>query len=122
MVENEIGCPYEEVFNPLQLIHRELALFEIEKIEVDGKTFHGMKSTLPDVPPLVLIKGSKGFIMCGYLNIEAAERLGAVAAMVSGVKSFDDVLNAQIKSATTKGKHLGLEPGKIVRDVIAAIA
>ena len=115
-------CPYEEVFNPLHLILSELALFEIEKIEVDGKTFHGMKSTLADVPPLVLIKGSKGFIMCGYLNMEAAERLGATAAMVSGVNSFDDVLNAQIKLSTAKGKQIGLEPGKIVRDVIAAIA
>ncbi len=97
-------------------------MFEIEKIEVNGKTFHGMKSTLPDVPPLVLIKGSKGFIMCGYLNMEAAERLGAVAAMVSGVKNFDDILNAQIKSATTKGKQMGLEPGKKVCDVIGVIA
>jgi len=97
-------------------------LFEIEKIEVGGKALHGMKSLLPDVPPLLLIKGSKGFVMCGYLNMEAAERLGAAAAIVSGVKTFDDVLNARIKAATTKGKQLGLEPGKVVRDVIAAIA
>jgi uncharacterized protein YunC (DUF1805 family) len=97
-------------------------LFEIEKIDAGGKSVHGMKSTLPDAPPLLLIKGSKGFIMCGYLNMEAAEKLGAVAAMVSGVKTFDDVLNAQIKAATTKAKQLGLEPGKTVRDVIAAIA
>ena len=106
----------------LFFILQEFNLFEIEKIEVDGKILHGMKSTLPDVPPLLLIKGSKGFVMCGYLNMEVAERLGATAAMVSGVKSFDDVLNAQIKSATTKGKQIGLEPGKTVRDVIVAIS
>ncbi|MBM3292451.1 DUF1805 domain-containing protein [Candidatus Bathyarchaeota archaeon] len=96
-------------------------MFEIDKIEISGKTFHGLKSTLPDLPPLVLIKGAKGFVMCGYLNIESAERLGAVAAMVSGVKNFDDVLNAQIKASTTKARQLGLEPGKIVKDVIANI-
>jgi len=97
-------------------------MFEIEKIEVSGKILQGMKSTLPDVPPLLLIKGEKGFVMCGYLNMEVAERLGAAAATVSGVKTFEDVLNAQIKAATSKGKLLGLEPGTIVKDVIASIA
>ena len=96
-------------------------MFEIEKIEVGSKTFHALKSTLPDLPPLLLIKGSKGFIMCGYLNIETAEKLGAAAAVVSGVKTFDDVLNAQIKASTTKAKALGLEPGKVVREVIAKL-
>lgn len=96
-------------------------MFEIDKIEIAGKTFHGMKSTLPDAPPLILIKGSKGFVMCGYLNIESAEKLGVIAAMVSGVKTFEDVLNAQIKASTSKAKLLGLEPGKIVKDVIMNI-
>ncbi len=97
-------------------------LFEIEKIEIGGKTFHAMKSTLPEnAPPLLLIKGTKGYVMCGYLNIEAAEKFGSAAAIVSGVKTFDDVLNASIKMATTKAKKLGLEPGKIVKDVISAL-
>jgi uncharacterized protein YunC (DUF1805 family) len=96
-------------------------LFEIDKIEVAGKIFHGMKSTLPDAPSLILIKGSKGFVMCGYLNMESAEKIGVTAAMVSGVKTFEDVLNAQIKASTSKAKQLGLEPGKIVKDVIMKI-
>jgi uncharacterized protein YunC (DUF1805 family) len=49
--------------------------------------------------------------MCGFLNVEAAERLGVVAAMVSGVKTFEDVLNAQVKAATSKAKSLGIEVG-----------
>jgi uncharacterized protein YunC (DUF1805 family) len=99
-----------------------IILFEIEKIEIGGKTFQAMKSTLPEnAPPLLLIKGAKGYVMCGYLNIEAAEKFGSAAAIVSGVKTFDDVLNAPIKMATSKAKKLGLEPGKLVKDVIAAI-
>ena len=97
-------------------------MFEIEKIEIRNKTFHAMKSTLPEnAPPLLLIKGAKGYVMCGYLNIEAAEKFGSAAAIVSGVKTFDDVLNAPVKAVTTKAKQLGLEPGKIVKDVIAAL-
>ncbi|MBS7620653.1 YunC family protein [Candidatus Bathyarchaeota archaeon] len=49
--------------------------------------------------------------MCGFLNIEAAERLDVAAAMVSGVKTFEDVLNAEVKAATTKAKRAGVQPG-----------
>jgi uncharacterized protein YunC (DUF1805 family) len=93
-------------------------MFEIDKFHIKGKTFQGVKVTLPELPPLILIKGDKGFVMCGYLNLEVAEKLDAIAAIVSGVNSFEDVLNAKIKSSTTKAKELGLDPGKIVRDVI----
>jgi uncharacterized protein YunC (DUF1805 family) len=97
-------------------------MFQIDKIEVNGKSFQGLKVELEGLPPLLLIKGEKGFVMCGYLNIDAAERLGAAAAIVSGVKSFEDVLNAEIKAATNKGTSLGLLLGKVVKDVIGVLA
>lgn len=97
-------------------------MFEVDKIEVDGEIFLGLKAVMKGLPPLLLVKGDKGFVMCGYLNIDVAEGLGAAAAVVSGVSSLDDVLNAEIRSATTKAKALGLEPGKVVRDVIGALA
>ena len=97
-------------------------MFTVDKIDVKGKSFLGVKVEMKDLPPLLLLKGEKGFVMCGYLNIEVVEKLGATAAVVSGVKSFEDVLNAEIKSATTKAKSLGLEPGKVVRTVIGALA
>jgi uncharacterized protein YunC (DUF1805 family) len=93
-------------------------MFEIEKFIIEEKEFQGVLSNLPDLPPLILIKGDKGFVMCGYLNIDVAEKLSAAAAIVSGVKSFEDVLNAEIKSSTSKAKKLGVLPGKIVKDVI----
>lgn len=59
--------------------------------------------------------------MCGYLNKSVAERLGLAAAIVSGVNSFDDVLNAQIKTATSKAKELGVNAGMIVKDIISRL-
>jgi uncharacterized protein YunC (DUF1805 family) len=97
-------------------------VFEIENVKVDGNSFLSMKADIPDAPPLLLVIGKKGFVMCGYLNLDAAERLGTTAAVVSGVNSFDDVLNAQIKGATKKAISLGLEPGKVVRTVIGKLA
>jgi uncharacterized protein YunC (DUF1805 family) len=55
--------------------------------------------------------GEKGFVMCGFLNVESAEKLGVTAAVVSGVKTFDDVLNGQVKAVTSKAKNLGIEVG-----------
>ena len=96
-------------------------MFEIDKFEIDGKSFQGVKSTMPGGPPLLLIKGEKGLVMCGYLNPDAAERVGLAAAIVSGVNSFDDVLNAEVKFATSKAKELGVEPGKVVKEVISKL-
>lgn len=96
-------------------------MFKIEKVASGGSSFLGLKVDLGDIPPLLLLKGEKGFVMCGYLNIESAEKAGATAATVSGVNSFEDVLNAEIKASTGKAMALGLEPGKVVRDVIGAL-
>lgn len=96
-------------------------MFEIDKFEFDGKSFQGIKSTIPGGPPLLLIKGEKGLVMCGYLDVDVAERVGLAAAIVTGVSSFEDVLNAEIKVTTSKAKELGLEPGQIVREVIGKL-
>jgi uncharacterized protein YunC (DUF1805 family) len=86
-------------------------MISIQTIKVDGKNCLGLRVELPDAPPLLLITAEKGFVMCGFLNMEAAERLNVTAAMVSGVKTFEDVLNAQIKAMTTKAKSFGIEVG-----------
>jgi uncharacterized protein YunC (DUF1805 family) len=86
-------------------------MINISSVKVDGKVFSGVKIELPESPPLVLIVGEKGFVMCGFLNAEAAEKFNVAAAVVSGVKSFEDVLNAQVKTVTSKAKGLGVEVG-----------
>jgi uncharacterized protein YunC (DUF1805 family) len=86
-------------------------MISIMTIKVDGKSCLGLRTDLPDSPPLLLITAEKGFVMCGFLNVEAAEKLGVAAAVVSGVKTFDDVLNGQVKAVTSKAKSLGVEAG-----------
>ena len=90
----------------------------IEKIKIDDKTVLGLKVELPNSPPLLLMAGEKGFIMCGYLNVEVAERLQVAAAMVSGVKSFQDVLEAEIKAATSKAREMGISLGMKGREAL----
>jgi len=97
-------------------------LIYIEKVKIDDETVLGLKVELPDSPPLLLMVGEKGFIMCGYLNVEVAERLQVAAAMVSGVKSFQDVLEAEIKAATSKARELGINLGMKGREALKKLA
>jgi uncharacterized protein YunC (DUF1805 family) len=83
----------------------------VASVKAGEKTCLGVRVDLPDSPPLLLILGEKGFVMCGFLNVEAAEKVGAAAAMVSGVKTFEDVLNVEVKAVTSKARSLGVEAG-----------
>jgi uncharacterized protein YunC (DUF1805 family) len=86
-------------------------MINITTLKVDGKDCLGIRADLPESPPLLLITAEKGFVMCGFLNVETAEKLGVAAAVISGVKTFEDVLNGQVKAVTTKAKNLGVEVG-----------
>jgi len=83
----------------------------VASLKVDGRACLGVRVELPDSPPLLVVVAEKGFVMCGFLNVDAAERLGVAAAVVSGVKTFEDVLDAQVKAATSKARSLGVEAG-----------
>lgn len=85
-------------------------MIEIKNINIDGKVYQGIKVDM-DPAPLVMIKGEKGFLMCGYLNMEAADKLGAIAVSTSGIKNFDDLLNKEIGKISQKGKEIGVKEG-----------
>ena len=97
-------------------------MIEIRQLKVDDKAIVGLKVDLPDSPPLVAIIGERGFVMCGFLNIEAAEKLDAVAAMVSGVRTVDEVLEAKVKAVTSKARNLGIKPSLKGREVIKLLS
>jgi len=93
-------------------------MIRVGQLKVDGKTALGLKVDLPDSPPLVAVIGEKGFVMCGFLNVDAAEKLNVTAAMVSGVKTFDDVLNAEVKAVTSKAEMKGIRQGMKGREAV----
>lgn len=61
--------------------------------------------------PLLTVKGSKGFLACGYVNVETCNKTSEACAIVSGVKTHDDMLKAQIKAVSDKAKELGITVG-----------
>lgn len=80
----------------------------IEQITLENGTALGLKFEMQNAP-LLVIKADKGFVMCGYLDLDMADTLGDVAVRVRGVNTFEDVLDAQIVGATQAAIDLGID-------------
>ncbi len=93
-------------------------MINVDSVKIDDKVAVGLRVDLPDSPPLLLIVGRTGFVMCGFLNIDVAEKVNVTAAMVSGVKTFDDVLAAEIKAVTSKAQMKGIKVGMKGEDAV----
>ncbi|MCL5874269.1 MAG: DUF1805 domain-containing protein [Candidatus Thermoplasmatota archaeon] len=92
-------------------------MIQIENLPIDGEIYTGVKiETKP--APIVVINGKKGFLMCGYLNMEAADKTGAVAASISGVNSFEDLLNKDVIKISAKAREAGIREGMKGREAL----
>ena len=92
-------------------------MIEIDTININGREYETLKVDL-DPAPLILVRGKKGFLMCGYLNMEAADKLGAVAVSTSGVKTVDDILNKPVTKISKKARELGVKEGMTGRQAL----
>ena len=61
--------------------------------------------------PLLIIKGAKGFLACGYINVETCNKTGEACAIVTGVKTHDEMLHAEVKAASAAAERLGVRVG-----------
>jgi len=89
----------------------------IEQIILENGTALGLKLDMEHAP-LLVIQGKKGFVMCGYLNMDIANKLGDVAVRVTGVRSFEDVLNAKVVDVSEASKKLGIHTGMQAKEAL----
>jgi uncharacterized protein YunC (DUF1805 family) len=59
--------------------------------------------------PLLIVKGSLGFLGCGYINTDSC--IDEVCAIVSGVNTHDDMLKASVKAVSKDATELGIKVG-----------
>jgi len=103
---------------------REGKALKIESVRVDEVDFKAV--SMPTEKTCVLmIQGSSGFLACGYLNIEVANRLGEKVAIVKGVKSFQDMLDAPIREVSAAAEAAGIRlemPGRTALKILGTRA
>lgn len=61
--------------------------------------------------PLLVVKGGRGVLSCGYLSIDTADQIGEALAVVRGVSQFDDMLDAKVVAVSEAAARLGVESG-----------
>ena len=90
---------------------------EVCDVRFGKKKAVGMVIRLPEAP-MVLALGVKGYVMCGYLNLDAAEKFRAVAAVVRGIRSVEDLLKGRVAAVTSRARRLGVVPGMSGRQAL----
>ncbi len=88
-----------------------------ETLTFEDRTYVGVSFPLGNVP-LLIVKAKKGYVACGYISKDAAEKFGDVAGFVTGVKTFEDFFKAKIKTFTTWADDLGIREGMSVKKAL----
>jgi uncharacterized protein YunC (DUF1805 family) len=70
---------------------------------------------------LIVLRGSKGYIMCGYLNLAAAERCKDAAIKITGVGAIQEALQSTVFSCSSRARKLGVYKGQPVQDCLRLI-
>ena len=95
----------------------------VEQLETATGSVQGVMAKAPGGeghPNMILITCKRGYLMCGYLNLPAAEKFGDAAVLVGGA-DFDAVLANEIKGATSAAKALGVKEGMTGREAAAIL-
>ncbi len=96
-------------------------MIEADTVEIAGSEYEYIRVPMAKAP-LLLLKGKKGFVMCGYLNLEAANKLGDCAVRVSGVNDLQTILDSKAAGVSDEAKKLGIAEGQKVSDFIHLLA
>jgi len=76
---------------------------------------------------ILLVAGSKGFLACPAIDVEACERYGVAAAIVEStpenpIGTLERFPNRKITKANAKAQGLGIKEGMDVTQAFALIA
>ncbi|MGD8787694.1 MAG: DUF1805 domain-containing protein [Phycisphaerales bacterium] len=102
-------------------------------MEVHTKTFQTPNGQVEGVQTkwtgfsILLVTGSKGFLACPAIDVDACERYGAAAAIVEStpenpIGTLERFANRKVIKVNLKARSLGIKEGMAVTDAFALIA
>lgn len=102
-------------------------------MEIYTKTFQTPKGLVEGVQTkwpgfsILIVTGTKGFLACPAVDIDACQRYGVAAALVESspdnpIGTLDRFPNRKITKVNDKAKLLGIKEGMPVTDAFALIA
>lgn len=102
-------------------------------MEINTKTYQTPNGLVEGVQTkwagfnILLVTGSKGFLACPAIDVDACERYGVAAALVEStpdnpICTLERFGNRKITKANSKAKALGIQEGMDVTEAFALIA
>jgi uncharacterized protein YunC (DUF1805 family) len=102
-------------------------------MEINTRTFQTPRGMVEGVQTkwegfnILLVTGSKGFLACPAVDVDACARYGVAAALVEStpdnpIKTLDRFPNRKVTKVNEKAKALGLKEGMDVTEAFALIA
>ena len=102
-------------------------------MEVVTRTFQSSNGPVEGVQTkwagfsILLVTGSKGFLACPAIDVDACEKYGVAAAIVEStpdnpIGTLERFPNRKVTKANTKAKALGIKEGMNVSEAFALIA
>jgi len=102
-------------------------------MEVHTKTYQTLNGLVEGVQTkwagfnILLVTGSKGFLACPAIDVQACQRYGVAAAIVEStpdnpIGTLDRFPNRKVTKANEKAAQLGIKEGMNVADAFALIA
>ncbi|MFH1771640.1 MAG: DUF1805 domain-containing protein [Candidatus Omnitrophota bacterium] len=95
-------------------------MLKTKRIKIGRKYIQALCMRMQD-KSLIVLRGSRGYIMCGYLNLKVAEKFKDTAAMITGVSTINEALKAKVFSVTSSAKKLGIYTGQPVKDALGLL-
>lgn len=93
----------------------------MDRIVIGENEFNGVHVATAN-SNILLIQGSKGFLGCGYFKVEIADKMGDAAAIVTGVKNYQDMEAAKVVAVSAKARELGVNEGITGKEALALLA
>lgn len=86
-------------------------------LNLDGNTYETVHIPT-EKTNILLVKAADGFLGCGYFDVNVANRVGDAVAIVTGVKTIDEVLAAPVVRLSDRAREAGITEGMSGRDAL----
>lgn len=98
-------------------------MINVEMLNVEGKMAQGIRIVAPGGeghPNMLVVTCEKGYVMCGYLNMGAADTFKDAACVVGGA-TFEELLGNPVKAVSEAAAALGVEVGMTGSQAVAIL-
>ncbi|MBU1011485.1 MAG: YunC family protein [Bacteroidetes bacterium] len=86
-------------------------------ITIEGRAYQAYHIPTQNTSILLLF-GKNGFLACGYINIEIANKRDDACAIITGIKTVDELLTSEVKMVSSAARKIGVMEGMTGKEAL----